>query len=97
MQVTSQGANKDSFFLYMKTKGEVEHELKQMGFERLTIAQPGLLDRGDKTRWNEKIGKFFLGSTPVAKVAEKMIADAQTGLDEGSNDSNKVRVITKFK
>jgi len=41
--VSSGGANKNSMFLYMKVKGEVEEELKQMNFERLSIYQPGML------------------------------------------------------
>ena len=41
--VSSTGANKNSMFLYPKTKGQVEEEISQMGFERASIYRPGLL------------------------------------------------------
>ncbi|CAG2204982.1 HTATIP2 [Mytilus edulis] len=41
--VSSYGAKKDSFFLYPKTKGEVEDELKAINFDNLSIFRPGLL------------------------------------------------------
>ncbi|CAG7718512.1 unnamed protein product, partial [Allacma fusca] len=41
--VSSGGANKDSWFLYTKTKGQVEHEVTEMNFERLSIWRPGIL------------------------------------------------------
>jgi len=41
--VTSAGANKNAFFLYPKTKGEVEEEISAMDFERLSIYRPALL------------------------------------------------------
>lgn len=41
--VTSQGSNKDSWFLYQRTKGEAEERIKMMGFEETAIYQPGLL------------------------------------------------------
>ena len=41
--VTSAGANKDSWFLYPKTKGVVESELAKLEFERLAIYRPSVL------------------------------------------------------
>ena len=41
--VSSKGAKSSSWFLYMKTKGRVEDELKKMGLAKVIIAQPGLL------------------------------------------------------
>lgn len=41
--VTSQGANKSSWFLYPRTKGEAEEMVTQLGFERLCIYRPALL------------------------------------------------------
>lgn len=40
--VSSKSANKDAYFLYPKTKGEVEEEVKAMGFDRVSIYRPGL-------------------------------------------------------
>lgn len=41
--LTSQGSNKNSWFLYPRTKGEVEEGVAQLGFEKLVIYRPGLL------------------------------------------------------
>lgn len=41
--VTSGGANKNSFFLYPKTKGEAEEDVSKLGFERLSIYRPNIL------------------------------------------------------
>ncbi|CAL8133863.1 unnamed protein product [Orchesella dallaii] len=41
--VTTAGANKNSYFLYPKTKGEVEEELTDMNFPKLTIYRPAVL------------------------------------------------------
>lgn len=59
-----------------KKKGEVEDKLKTMGFEQLTIFQPGLLDRGEKNRFVESVGNFFVSGIKVKTVADAMIADA---------------------
>ncbi|CAI2380177.1 unnamed protein product [Moneuplotes crassus] len=53
--VSSVGANATSWFLYMKTKGEVEEKLKKIDLQNLTIARPALLiGRGAATRCREK-------------------------------------------
>lgn len=41
--VTAKGTNKDSWFLYPRTKGEAEESVKELGFEKLAIYHPGLL------------------------------------------------------
>jgi oxidoreductase len=41
--VSSQGADKNSSFLYPRTKGQVEEALKVMHFSRLTVHRPGVL------------------------------------------------------
>jgi oxidoreductase len=41
--VTASSANKNSFIYYSQVKGQVEEEITQMGFERLSIYHPGLL------------------------------------------------------
>ncbi|CAG7817605.1 unnamed protein product [Allacma fusca] len=78
--VSSGGANKDSWFLYPQTKGQVEQEITAMNFERLTIWRPNLLlvERED-SRLAERFlqvvvgpldrGRFFSMEVPVlAKV-----------------------------
>ncbi|KAK1798613.1 hypothetical protein P4O66_006907 [Electrophorus voltai] len=41
---SSRGANKASSFLYLKTKGQVEADIEELGFERYSIYRPGLGD-----------------------------------------------------
>ena len=41
--VTAQGANKNSWFLYPKTKGQAEAAVEDLGFDRLSIYRPALL------------------------------------------------------
>lgn len=41
--VSSGGANKNSSFLYMKTKGEADDDVSKLGFERVSIYRPGML------------------------------------------------------
>ena len=47
--VSAVGANSNSSNLYLKTKGELEKEIKLIGYEKVVIAQPGHLlgDRPD--------------------------------------------------
>eukprot|EP00644_Phytophthora_capsici_P008138 jgi/Phyca11/20229/fgenesh1_pg.PHYCAscaffold_60_\ len=80
--LTSQGANKDSWFLYPQTKGEVEEKVQQMQFERTSIFRPGMLQRGDLLRGTEKMfGWMIPGSYQIhAKtVAKGMLSDYENG------------------
>jgi hypothetical protein len=65
--VVTQGADKDSWFLYPQTKGEVEENVKQLGFERTSIFRPGMIDRGELARTVEVIGSYIL-STVGAQI-----------------------------
>jgi oxidoreductase len=46
---SSAGANANSSFLYLKTKGEIEKEITEIGFKKVCIFQPGFL-KIDKIR-----------------------------------------------
>ncbi|CAC5413515.1 HTATIP2 [Mytilus coruscus] len=63
--VTAYGANKDSLFLYPKTKGKVEEELKALDFDRLSIFRPGMLlcDR-QESRPGESVLRFCFKAMP---------------------------------
>merc|ERR1712071_632830 len=65
--ISSQGANANSSLLYPKTKGEIQDSLKAMGFDKLSIYQPGLLlcDRTEK-RMGEAVMRSI--GNVVAKV-----------------------------
>ncbi|CEP14607.1 hypothetical protein [Parasitella parasitica] len=41
---SSLGANKNSMFLYTKTKGQTEEKLAETGFEKVSIFRPGALE-----------------------------------------------------
>lgn len=56
--VSSVGADAASRNFYLRTKGEMEAALEQLGFDRLDILRPGLLrgQRGGERRIGERIG-----------------------------------------
>ncbi|KAJ3030041.1 UNVERIFIED_CONTAM: Oxidoreductase htatip2 [Siphonaria sp. JEL0065] len=87
--LTSTGANKDSWFLYMKTKGEIEEAVKALEFPRLSIFRPGLLNRGAASRAWESVAVLIGPSVSVSTVAKAMIHDYE-------NPSSSVAVLTEY-
>ncbi|EDO37646.1 predicted protein [Nematostella vectensis] len=75
--VSSYGANPNSMLLYTEVKGKVEEALKKLQFPHTTIYRPGLLSRGDKARFVEKIYAWFVSSIPVATVAKAMRVEVE--------------------
>lgn len=89
--VTAMGASLDSTIFYNRVKGEVERDLRTVGFNTLHIFRPSLLlgDRGER-RLGEKIGetvmRFFdpimvgvlkkYRAIDSGKVAQAMLASA---------------------
>ncbi|KAI9151031.1 hypothetical protein H9P43_009646 [Blastocladiella emersonii ATCC 22665] len=84
--VSAQGTNINSPFLYPKTKGQIEKELTDLKFDKLTIMRPALLElEGDRpgSRFGETVAfamlpaiKFFSPtgvSIPVGTVAKAMV------------------------
>ncbi|XP_051756412.1 oxidoreductase HTATIP2 [Ctenopharyngodon idella] len=83
---SSKGADKTSSFLYLKTKGQVEAEIEDLGFERFSIYRPAVLlvDR-QESRPAEWIARKFLGafssafptamSIPITSVARAMLVN----------------------
>ncbi|XP_051983987.1 oxidoreductase HTATIP2 [Xyrauchen texanus] len=83
---SSKGADKTSSFLYLKTKGQVEAEVEELGFERLSIYRPAVLlvDR-QESRPAEWMARKFLGpfssvfptamSIPLTSVVRAMVAN----------------------
>ena len=80
LYVSSIGADKNSWFLYPRTKGEIEAKLESLGFDKLIIFRPSVLDRGDDSRFVEKISaplcKFLpvYKTMPLDKLCKVMIA-----------------------
>ncbi|XP_013396045.1 oxidoreductase HTATIP2 [Lingula anatina] len=65
--VSSQGADKNSFFLYPKTKGLAEEALTNMSFDRLSIYRPGvLMCNRQESRPGEAIFRALV--TPIHKA-----------------------------
>lgn len=82
--LTSQGANKDSWFLYPQTKGEVEDKVLQMNFQRTSIFRPGMLQRGELLRGAEKMFGWVIPGAyqiTVKAVAEGMVHDYESGTE----------------
>ncbi|XP_041365597.1 oxidoreductase HTATIP2-like [Gigantopelta aegis] len=90
--VSTQAADKNSSFLYTKTKGQVEEELKAIQFERLSLLRPGvLLGEREESRPGEAVAKFFLKpvaylfptaiTTPMDVVAKAMINNMLAPVD----------------
>ena len=64
--VSAYGANSKSKMFYSKMKGDLEDQVKALRFTKLTIFQPGMLDRKDSERFSEVMG------AKVIKFANKM-------------------------
>ena len=88
--VSSTGANKDSCFFYLKTKGALEEEIKKLSFTAIQIFQPPTLIRqADLLRPAEKRGIRMLNTLnrfgilrsqkplSVSVLAKKMINGTQ--------------------
>jgi uncharacterized protein YbjT (DUF2867 family) len=66
--VSSIGASVDSFFLYARVKGELERDVRQIGFHSLTILRPGIIEgQRDETRRAESLA---LKAFPCARPSE---------------------------
>ena len=89
--LTSTGANPNSWFLYLRTKGEIEERTKNLKFNRVSIFRPGLLDRGaGNMRFGEKVAKIFSRPMLVEHLAKAMVQDAlniSSTTSEGSDST----------
>ncbi|MCI4383809.1 hypothetical protein PGIGA_G00030970 [Pangasianodon gigas] len=83
---SSKGADKTSSFLYLKTKGQVEANIEELGFERYSIYRPAvLLVNREESRPAEWMARKFLGafstvfptamSIPITSVARAMVSN----------------------
>lgn len=54
--VSSYGANPKSKIFYSKMKGDLEQSVKDLKFNKITIFQPGMLERKDSERTGEVLG-----------------------------------------
>ncbi|XP_072315961.1 oxidoreductase HTATIP2 isoform X1 [Eucyclogobius newberryi] len=83
--VSSRGADKNSSFLYLKVKGQVEADVQSLGFHRFSIYRPGVLlvDRQESRPMEFVVRQFFRAfapvlpsmSIPVQAVATAMVSN----------------------
>ncbi|XP_013874065.1 oxidoreductase HTATIP2 isoform X2 [Austrofundulus limnaeus] len=68
---SSRGADKNSNFLYLKVKGQVEAEIEALGFDRFSIYRPGVLlvDRQESRPGEWVIRKFFGAVSAVCSTS----------------------------
>lgn len=60
--VSSTSASKDSSIPYSRMKGEIEEDVKALGFERTVILRPGLISgQRDESRPAEAVFRFIAG------------------------------------
>jgi oxidoreductase len=75
-QISSQGADSSSWFLYMSTKGKTDDAVCAMKFPRTSIFRPGLLGRGDdKARFVERFASFFAPVMDTATLGAAVVKD----------------------
>lgn len=84
--VSSTGADKDSYFLYMKTKGQLEQDIIDLKFNRTIILRPGVLlgERETSKGFNNSAAEFvgarvrgtFLGNLLGYPVYAEEVAKA---------------------
>jgi len=82
--LSSTGADKNSFFLYTKTKGQAEEGLKSKHFPVLSIFRPGaLLNRENDKRWGESLLKYipFFPKIEATDMARAMRVEAELILE----------------
>ncbi|KAM6942636.1 oxidoreductase HTATIP2 [Xenentodon cancila] len=83
---SSRGADKNSNFLYLKVKGQVEADIETLGFDRFSIYRPGVLlvDRQESRPGEWLARKFFSVvsavrstsmSIPIEMVAKAMVSN----------------------
>lgn len=99
--VSSIGANKNSKNFYLRTKGEMEANIKSIGLRNVTIIRPSLIiGKRDDFRFGEKIGEWtfrifgFLITGPLIKYsAVKAEKIAEKMIDAISNSNEQIKII----
>eukprot|EP00923_Selenidium_pygospionis_P012616 GHVN01021469.1.p1 GENE.GHVN01021469.1~~GHVN01021469.1.p1 ORF type:complete len:278 (+),score=56.79 GHVN01021469.1:61-894(+) len=84
--VSSRGASAASWFLYMKTKGEVEEKVREMNFSKCSIYRPGMLNRGDLSRSRESLLLYVAPSISATLVGRVLAHHAKIDMIEAAGD-----------
>ena len=100
--VSALGASVDSFLLYPKVKGELERDIREIGFTSLTILRPGIIEgECEEVRFAESLvlkllhflapvlpRRFHLNHAPrIAEVLVDAVLTAEPGCHFGYSDS----------
>ncbi|KAG9286544.1 hypothetical protein G9A89_014710 [Geosiphon pyriformis] len=66
---SSVGAHPQSMFLYMRTKGEIEQELGEIGFDRVSLFRPAMFEVEKMREDRGRLSHYFLsGILNISKV-----------------------------
>ena len=82
-------------FLYMKTKGEVEEAVTQVGLKNLVIYKPGLItERDNDFRFGEKFAEFipFIDKISSPELAKTMLDHAIFCLKNPPDSDEKIEL-----
>ena len=100
--VSALGASVNSFLLYPKVKGELERDIREIGFTSLTILRPGIIEgEREEVRFAESLvlkllhflapvlpRRFHLNHAPrIAEVLVDAVLTAEPGCHFGYSDS----------
>lgn len=100
--ISSQMANPHSNSFYLKMKGQLEEAVKSLSFNKITILQPGVLDRENSDRMGEKLGVKvikFLNKLGLFKSQRPMPTKtlAQAMINASKSTYNSLKIISTNK
>lgn len=102
--VSSMGADKDSRFLYMKTKGQLDQDIIDLKFKKTIILRPGILlgerkvSKGLNNTLAEYVGRWtrgtFIGNAIGHPIYAEEVAKCALKLAlEPANEEGEVRIL----
>lgn len=89
--VSSYGADSKSRIFYSKMKGELEEAVKQLHFTKITIFQPGMLERKDSDRTGEVLGSRIIKFANKLGLLESQKPLPTTILAKAMINSSKIK------
>ncbi|RMZ89184.1 hypothetical protein DV736_g3583, partial [Chaetothyriales sp. CBS 134916] len=72
--ISANGSNKDSFLPYVKMKGQIEEDIKQLGFDHTVILQPGLIS-GNREESRPTEAVFRAIAAALGSLNQKYLKD----------------------
>ncbi|KJE92500.1 hypothetical protein CAOG_03456 [Capsaspora owczarzaki ATCC 30864] len=93
MYISSHGASASSWFLYLQSKGQTENGIIAQKFDKVSILRPGLLDRGDESRFVEKFAMVFTSGCKTTTIGEAMRELAAAYLTDKASSGDAVQYV----